>query len=169
MTAFFASQLLVGLAICTDLLSFQFKERERVLFCLVISCVLVSFHFMLLGHWTAACLGLLGCVRFTVCCFTTSTRFMLLFLVVSLGISLLTWAGTLSLLSTAAVACNTIGAFCGNDRRLREVMFAGTLLWLIHNCLAGSPTAVLLETIFISSNIIGYYRYYLRKPEYTIA
>ncbi len=173
MTAFFASQFLVGLAICTDLLSFQFKERERVLFCLVISCILVSLHFMLLGHWTASCLGLLGCLRFTICCFTTSQRCMVVFLGISLVISLLTWEGILSLLSTAAVACNTVGAFRGNDRRLRELMFAGALLWLIHNLLAGSPTAVLLETIFISSNIVGYYRHYLRKPmgkpQYTAA
>ncbi len=39
-------------------------------------------------------------------------------------------------------------------------MIVGTLLWLIHNYLAGSPTAVLMELLFISSNLIGYYRYY---------
>jgi hypothetical protein len=32
----------------------------------------------------------------------------------------------------------------------------------VHNILAGSPGAVLMEAIFISSNIVGYFRFYIR-------
>ncbi|MEE4135689.1 MAG: YgjV family protein [Desulforhopalus sp.] len=58
MSLFALSQILVGIAICFDFLSFQFKERGRIVGCLLVSCTLISIHFMLLDHWTAACLGL---------------------------------------------------------------------------------------------------------------
>jgi hypothetical protein len=48
-------------------------------------------------------------------------------------------------------------------------MLAGTCLWIIHNLLAGSPGAVILEIFFASSNIIGYYRFYIRPPKQVLA
>jgi hypothetical protein len=47
---------------------------------------------------------------------------------------------------------------------LRQLMFIGTCLWLIHNIIAGSPGAVIMEIIFLSSNMVGYFRYYI-KPK----
>jgi len=41
-------------------------------------------------------------------------------------------------------------------------MMIGTLVWIGHNALAGSPAAAVLETFFLGSNLVGYYRYYLR-------
>ena len=41
-------------------------------------------------------------------------------------------------------------------------MLAGTTIWIVHNYLAGSPGAVLMEALFISSNLIGYFRFYIR-------
>ena len=70
MTPFLLSQILVGMAICTDLLSFQGKQRKHILVCLIISSSLISLHFVLLEHWTAAGLGLLAGIRFVTSYFT---------------------------------------------------------------------------------------------------
>ena len=58
-----------------------------------------------------------------------------------------------------------MAAFQEDDRRLRQLMIVGTSFWLLHNYLIGSPTAVLMEVLFISSNLVGYYRYYFKKPK----
>ena len=42
-------------------------------------------------------------------------------------------------------------------------MLIGTGLWLIHNILAGTPMAVLMEILFITSNLVGYYRFYMKR------
>lgn len=39
-------------------------------------------------------------------------------------------------------------------------MLIGTSIWLLNNAMIGSPTAVLMELLFIGSNLLGYYRYY---------
>lgn len=163
MSHFVLSQLLVGIAIGFDLLSFQFKERRRIIACLIVSCLLIAAHFALLGHWTAVGLGLLAAVRFVASYLTTSKKVMTFFIATSVLVAAVTFHGTLSVLSCLGSIFGTIGSFCKEDKQLRQVMLVATSLWLVHNCLAGSPTAVLMEGLFISSNLLGYYRYYYRR------
>jgi hypothetical protein len=162
MSDFLLSQILIGIAICTDTLSFQFKERKKIVACLLISCTLISAHFMLLGHWTAACLGLIAAVRFTTSMFSTSKKLMSLFIIATVVISIFTYAGILTVLGCAGGIFGTIASFCKEDKMLRQLMLVGTSLWIVHNFLAGSPGAVLMEAIFISSNLVGYFRFYVR-------
>ncbi|MGB3209359.1 MAG: YgjV family protein [Desulforhopalus sp.] len=162
MTDFLLSQILIGIAICTDTLSFQFKERKKIVACLLVSCGLISAHFMLLGHWTAACLGLVAAVRFTTSMFTTSKKMMGLFILATIIISIFTYEGLLSILGCTGGIFGTVASFCKEDKLLRQLMLVGTSLWIIHNFLAGSPGAVLMEAIFISSNLVGYFRFYIR-------
>lgn len=162
MSDFLLSQILIGIAICTDTLSFQFKERKKIVACLLISCTLISAHFMLLDHWTAACLGLIAAVRFTTSMFSTSKKLMGLFIIATVVISIFTYAGILTVLGCAGGIFGTIASFCKEDKMLRQLMLVGTSLWIVHNFLAGSPGAVLMEAIFISSNLVGYFRFYVR-------
>ena len=162
MSSFALSQLLVGLALCTDILSFQFKNRKHIIICLIISCTLISSHFMLLGHWTAAGLGLVATVRFTTSLFSTSRKFVYLFVGATWIISFVTYEGLLSILGCAGSTFGTVASFCQKDKQLRQLMLACTSIWIIHNILAGSPGAVILEIFFASSNLIGYYRFYIR-------
>ena len=85
---------------------------------------------------------------------------MSVFLLSALIITVGTFSGLLSVLSFSATLFQTTAAFCQSDQRLRQLMIVGTSLWLVHNYLAGSPTAVLMEVLFIGSNLVGYYRYY---------
>ncbi len=163
MSPFIISQILVGIAICFDLLSFQFKERPHIIACLIISCILISCHFALLGHWTATGLGLLATIRFLTSLFTTSKRIMGLFMCASIAVSAVSFGGLLSILSCLGSLFGTAGTFCKEDKRLRQLLLIGTSLWLVHNILAKSPAAVLMEALFISSNLVGYYRFYLKR------
>nr|WP_321465265.1 YgjV family protein [uncultured Desulfobulbus sp.] len=163
MSSFVLSQILVAVAIGFDLLSFQFKHRRRIIACLCCSCLLIAIHFCLLGLWTAMGLALLAAVRMVASYFTTSKAVMLLFVAASLVVAVTTYQGLLSLLSCLGAVFGTIGSFCREDRQLRLVMMGATSLWLIHNILAGTPTAVLMEALFLGSNFLGFYRFYGRR------
>lgn len=162
MSLFALSQLLVGIALCTDILSFQFKERVYILRCLLVSCSLISLHFVCLEHWTAACLGLVAATRFLLSIYSTSRRWMYFFLAASVISTILTYEGILSLLGCGGSLFGTVASFSNDDKRLRQLMLVGTALWLIHNVLAGSPGAVVMELFFIGSNVVGYFRFYIR-------
>ncbi|WP_136807630.1 YgjV family protein [Desulfosediminicola flagellatus] len=162
MSLFVLSQILVGIAICTDIASFQFKERVHIVSCLLISCIMIAIHFWCLGHWTAACLALLAAIRFIACLFSTSRKLLWVFLMIAIVVSAFTYEGLLTILGFTGTIFGTFAAFSKDDKILRQFMFVGTSIWIVHNVIAGSPGAVLLEIIFLSSNVIGYFRYYIK-------
>ena len=164
MSVFMISQLLVGVALIFDLLSFQFKNRKYILLSIAAACFFMAAHFMLLDHWTAACLMWLSTFRYFVSGYTTSKKWMYFFLIATVIGTAWTYSGYISFVSFGATFVLTLAAFCETDKRLREVSFLGVSLWIIHNILVGSPSAIALESLFLMSNAVGYYRYYIRKP-----
>ena len=57
----------------------------------------------------------------------------------------------------------TTGSFNHNDKFLRLMMISGGTLWIIHNFILGSPVGLIVETVFVVSSCIGYYRFYIAK------
>jgi hypothetical protein len=163
MSVFMISQLLIAIAICFDLMSFQFKQKRMIVTCLSVSVLLTSFHFALLAQWTAAALMLLAAVRYIVTIFSHSKRLMFLFLVANFVLTVVTFGGLTSLFSFAGGSIQTIASFSKSDQRLRQIMLVGISFWLVNHVLAGSPMAVMMELLFIGSNLVGYYRFYGMK------
>ncbi|USD59432.1 YgjV family protein [Vibrio sp. SCSIO 43140] len=163
MTPFVLSQVLVAIAIGFDLMSFQFKDRQKIVACLFCAGILISSHFILLEQWTAASLMIIATIRYLVSIFSTSNKLKYVFCTVAIISALVTYSGLVSIISCSASIFQTVAAFNRDDRRLRELMIIGTALWLVHNYIVGSPTAVIMEVLFISSNLVGYYRYYYKK------
>ncbi|PIE34535.1 hypothetical protein CSA56_07495 [candidate division KSB3 bacterium] len=60
MSLFAISQILTGIATCKDLISFQVKEKKHIVCCLLVSCTMISLHFIFLERWTASLLALLA-------------------------------------------------------------------------------------------------------------
>ena len=162
MSDFVLSQVLIGFVFFLDIASFQFKQQRHVLMLLAAAAFLIGVHFWLLQLHTAAVLGILASARFLTAIFTNSRKLLLLFLLVVLLSCLLTWAGLLTLLATIGSLCSTVGAFSATDRNFRRLMMLSSLLWITHNLLAHTPAAVILETVFLASNFVGYYRFYIR-------
>lgn len=160
MSLFLWSQLVVSLALLLDLLSFQLRDRRRILACLALSCALNAGHFALLGQWSAACLLLLASVRFLVSIWLVRRILMWFFMGLACAAALATYQGVLSLIGLLASLLQTRAAFFPDDRQLRSWMLLGILCWLVNNLLVGSPVAALMEGLFLVSNLVGYYRHY---------
>ncbi|MGF1870566.1 YgjV family protein [Photobacterium indicum] len=165
MTAFLLSQIIIGFAAFFDLLSFQFKERKKIILCFVFAVILIAIHFALLEQWTAAGLMALAAVRYITSLFTTSRQMAVLFSISALVVTYFTYAGFISLISCTASLFQNAAAFSKEDKQLRQFMILATSCWIVHNIIIGSPTAVLLELLFITSNLVGYYRYYVKTPK----
>ena len=162
MSDFVLSQLLVGVALVFDLASFQFREKRRVLACLVFSALLLGWHFYLVEAYTASVLGFIAALRFLTAIITHSRWLLGFFLALVLINAVVSYAGLVTVLATVGAAITTTASFLASDKRFRELMMVGIAVWIVHNAIAGSPAAVALETFFLGSNLLGYYRFYLR-------
>jgi len=160
MTSFLLSQIFAGVAFAIGVISFQFRKRSSVLLCLFFLTLFNAAHFFLLGRHGAALLMILIGVRFLIAIRSTSRIWLYVFLAASLAASLATFTGLLSLLSLTAVLFGTYGSFQAEGRIMRLILMFGSALWLAHNLLAASPVAALMEAFFLTSNLVGYWRFY---------
>lgn len=165
MSDFVLSQILIGIVFFVDLASFQFRHRSHVLLCLAIAGFLIGVHFWLLEAHTAAILGWIASLRFLTAIFSRSRWLLLLFLSAVLLNAAFTWAGVLTLLAAGGSLLSTTASFLARDREFRLLMMCSSLVWIAHNVLAVTPAAVILESFFLGSNILGYYRFYAGKPK----
>jgi hypothetical protein len=58
-----------------------------------------------------------------------------------------------------------IGNFQKDNKLMRKMMMWWTFLIVVYNLLIPSPMGALNEAVFLTSNFIGYRRFYLRKQE----
>lgn len=160
MSTFVLSQILAGIAFAHGLISFQLKPRRSVLLCLFLLTVFNSSHFFLLGRPGPATLQILTGVRYLTAMFTMNRKLMYLFLLVSLVAFLVTFKSPHSFLALIAVLLGTYGSFQPADRTMRIFLMLGNSTWLIHNIFASTPVAAVMEASFLTSNALGYWRFY---------
>jgi len=161
MTNFAISQALIVIAFLFDLVSFQIKRRKYILICLTCASTLIGTHFILLNNLTAACLSFIAGTRFLVASFSKNKLWLYFFIIVTVLLFTYTYFRPLSLFALSASILASIASFQSNDKRLRLTMMLCTSLWIFHNILAKTPAAVALESFFLCSNLIGYYRFYV--------
>lgn len=164
MTFFFLSQILAALAFVSDVASFQFKQRKHILLCLLFSTVLLTLHFCLLQSYLSAGVVFLSMVRIFIAYFRTDRWLIYFFSIVTA--LFFVWIHDFSLSGFLALVAGiffSVAAFQKTDQYLRIFTFCGMVFWIPHVVFVGSPMGVFVECFFLLSNLVGYFRYYLRK------
>ena len=162
---FLASQLFAGIAIIADIFSFQFKERKKIITFFIIAASCVALHYLLLERYVAAIIAWLGIIRFFIAYKSTWKYWKYIFIWLFSLTTYLFFKDWFDLIVLAWMTFITIWVFQSDDKKLRLIMMTGTSCVILYNFLIFSPVWVLLESIFLTSNIVGYYRYYIRKKQ----
>lgn len=160
MSDFLFSQILAAGAFACGVISFQFKARRAMLLWMCASASINAGHFFVLDRLGPGILYIVMALRVFTAAFSTDRRLLYLFLMLILlgfGIS---YERPLDILAMCAASLATYGNFQTTVLKVRLFYMACAALWVIHNALAGSPVAVLMETTFLISNFIGYRRYH---------
>ncbi len=168
LSAFIISQILIGIAFLFDLASFQFKERKVTVACFAFAASLISAHFFLLGATTASVLVAISAIRFLASIFTTDPRLKYFFLVLILSVGALTYDGYEDIFITVAMLISTVAVFNNDEKRLRQMMMVSISIVITHNIIVFTPAGIALEVFFLGSNLLSYWRFYLRKNQGSI-
>jgi hypothetical protein len=161
--SFLASQILVGLAFGCGVISLQCRHRRTILLWMAVATVLNASHFFLLDRDSAGTLYLIMCARLLTASVSTDRRWMIVFGIAVLAAAAATYERPLDALALAAALVATYAAFQVTARRLRLAYLACAATWIVHNILAGSPVAVVMEATFLVSNAVGFWRHH-RRP-----
>jgi len=163
--AFWVSQGLIGLALLFDMASWQFKSRGHIVLLLAASNALISTHLFLLEQPVAGFLVGLGGIRFLVSYFTTHQYVLYGFLTLGIIVSAILYQAPLDIMALFCSSIFAVASFQKTDQPLRLFMMLGSMLWITYQFLIFSPAAMLLSSIFLTSNFVGYYRYCIRDTK----
>ena len=160
---FIISQVLVFLAMGTDFLSMQFKNRKYIFWALVISAILISIHYFMLDKTTAGIIVTISVLRFITCYFTTDKKYLYLFLILNTAALIFSYTEIYDLIIYIGVFIFIIGNFEKDDKKMRLIMMTWTAIIMSYNIFIFSPMWAVVEWSFLVSHILGYYKYYIKN------
>mgnify|MGYP003293961540 CR=1 FL=1 len=121
---------------------------------------LAAIHFALLGQWT-------GCIVCTInigrgICFSQKGKkkwasalyIPILFILLTIGGSLLGWTGWESLLPMIGSCLAVVGYWCKDTKYLRLFNLAGISLWLVYGIITLSVSTIIGNVVYITSILI---------------
>ena len=162
---FILSQIVMFIAMGFDFLSFQFKKRQYLFLCLIVSASLISTHYFLLNKIAAGVIVLISVFRFITCYFTSNKKFMFLFIGLNTISLFFTYSEIFDLIFYFGLIFIIVGNFQKDTKLLRKIMMVGTSIILLYNIIIFTPLGILGEILFLTSNFLGYYRHHIKNKK----
>ena len=152
------------MGIACSILAFQYKQYRPLVTLRAATELFFGIQYILLGAYSGAAMDFLGCFRnwvFLDCDKKGKSLrpWRILFSVIFVAATLLTWAGPKSLLSAVAKVASTVAYGSSNPRLIRFITLCSSSCWLIYNLLVFSLAGVLGEVITLASVLIGILRF----------
>ncbi len=153
-------QILSFVAVATGFISFQMKTSKGILFFQILTGLIFSFHYFLIGAMTATALNLLATIT-SICYIIRNKRgnkglFVPIFFTVLVFVTgLLTWDDWYSIFIMVGLLINTVSLSLSNPQTIRKLMLIKSPLCLVYNILVFSSGGCIYETASLVSAIIG--------------
>lgn len=132
---------------------FAQTDERRFRWFMAAECLCYALHFALLGQPAAAASTLVSLARALASLRWQNAQLAWLFIAVNAVFAAVLYRGWLSLLPLAASICGTWALFRLQGLAMRGLMLCGTLIWVLHNALAGSVGGTLLELVVAAVNL----------------
>lgn len=150
-------------------LSYQQKNRTRILGLMLMGQLAFTAHFILLGAWTAVGMNIVGIVRSIVFLLSEKRKWAnwrywpVVFIVLFLAAGLMARESWLGALPVLAMVVETTGLWLKNLKKLRMISLFPHPFWVVYNMIKGSWAGVITEVFVFSSILIAIVRYDILK------
>ncbi|MBQ7336805.1 MAG: YgjV family protein [Clostridia bacterium] len=164
-------QLIGVFAATIGILSYQQKDRKKIILWQVVNNVLWTVHMFLLGAFAGGCLNLIGIFRGTVFYYRVDQKWaqsklwyaVILALIAAVTAYSITQDGLIALLPMVGMVCTTFSLALANPFHVRVLSFFSSPCWLIYNIINGSIPGICTEIFVMCSIILGILRIDLPK------
>ena len=153
-------QILSLVAVATGFISFQMKTSKGILFFQILTALMFSTHYFLIGAMTAAALNLVAAIK---CIFyyvrnkrNSNSLFVPIFFTVLVCItSLLTWDNWYSIFIMVGLIINAVSLSLSSPQTIRKLTLIKGPLCLTYNIFVLSTGGIIYEVATFISAIIG--------------
>ena len=156
-------QLLSFVAVALGFISFQMKTSKGIVFFQILTALVFSAHYFLIGAMTATALNFIAAVK----CFCYYLRnksgkkslWMPIFFTALVCVtSILTWDSWYSILIMAGLVINAISFSLSNPQTIRKLNLIKSPLCLAYNICVFSTGGIIYESATLISAVIGIFK-----------
>lgn len=153
-------QLFGIVAVFFGFVSYQMKKSRGILIFQIITALFFCAHYFLIGALTAVALNLLGAISCVFYYFrdkrgSKSLVEPIIFIVLIIVASVLTWEDWYSAFIMSGLVVNLISLALSNAQKTRLCMFLKSPLCLVYNIIVSSGGGIIYECAVLISSLIG--------------
>lgn len=157
-------QVLGVVAVVLGFVSYQMKTPRGIIVLQLATAMVFAAHYYFIGAFTAAILNFLGGVKCLFYYFRDkrggrSPVEPIIFVVMVVVSTLLTWEGWYSALIMVGLVVDTVGLSLGDPQKTRGLLFIKSPLCLAYNALVMSVGGIVYECVVLVSAVIGLVKY----------
>lgn len=163
------AQIVMLLAFAVMTSSFWCKKRENILKLQIISSSLFVVQYLMLAAYTGAVLNAVAIARAVIFAKKNevkdyenkkninwgSNMVLYVFLIVFVGLSILTWDGIVSIYALLATVLITVGLWADKPQHMRLSSNFSSVFWWLYNFNTGGYVGCVTELILFTSNTIA--------------
>ena len=143
-----------------NFLIYQQTKRKELLSVKLIADILWSLHYIFLGAWSGAAICAVGIVRESIFlneskAWAKGTRWLLVFLFLSIVSAIFTWKNVYSLLPAISSAISVFSFWRGNPKLTKILVFPISGCFMVYNIACLSYAGIVNEIVVLSSAVIG--------------
>ena len=158
------------LGLLINILAFQLKKHNHIVYGKMTSELIFSVQYIFLGAWTAAVLDFISVIRNLIFCKLvkknlSTTPVIIVFGIFVIVTGVVTFDGFGSLLPIAAKLLTTVSYGMKNEKLLRLITLPSCIMWTIYNFAVGSVGGAVADMLTLGSLLIAMYKYDYRKQE----
>ena len=171
MLLYLIAQLIGFLALVVIIYHFQRNDRSEMMHLKLMSFLLFTAHFSMLGAWTGAVMNIIGGVRTYIFNFRTSrkwadkTLWPIAFIIMFWVFGILTWVNNYSIFPMIGMTTGTMAYWCKQTKNIRLLVMISLPPWFIYNLAIGSYPGMIGNIFIFSSLIISLLRFDVFKKK----
>lgn len=159
----FAAQMAGFIGTILSFVMYLARKRKTILLGKFTCDILWILHYGLIGAYSGAALNVLALGRESVFYnkekkWASSKLWLVLFVVLTIISSALSWEGMLSLLPMIGSCCAVVSFWCTNPFHIRLLALPCQILWLIYSIFHQSLPSLVSCSISLAAILIGLYR-----------
>lgn len=163
-------QIIGFVAMAIIVASYQQKSHKNILTFQMVSGLLFTVHYIMLGAYTGAVMNLLGAVRSLVYSnrgkkWSSSILWPICFSIAFLISGILTWDNVFSVFPLIAMLMSSVVLWIEQPKINRILSLPTSSCWLIYNIKTLSYPGIITEIFVLSSIIIGIIRLDIKKKK----
>lgn len=168
---FLLAQILGFIAMSTNIIAVQFKNKKQILLTIVVGNILFVISYFLLGAYAGALICGINAIEVIINNKLEEKgkpipkTLIGLYFIIAITIGVFTFKSFMDLLPILAAILFILTLIQSKEKNIRLLLLGNNTAWLVYDFLAMAYAAGFSDLFVIVSNLIAIYRYDIRKQE----